>query len=149
LGSQVDEHTVDGTRPSATAERHHERRERAALAQEPCCETAPSPPDPTRGGAAPTEITYRGTADPLVPYDGGASTPPNNSSITVHFLGAVGTFQKFAQFDGCTGMPTASDCNGCQSYTQCTAGTEVTLCTVQGGGHAPVEWAMLKSHPMP
>ncbi len=100
-----------------------------------------------------TEIAYRGTSDPLVPYDGGASTPPNNPSITVHFLGAVGTFQKFAQLDGCTGMPTAADSNDCRSYTQCAAGTEVTLCTVQGGGHAPgnaqVEWAMLKSHPMP
>jgi poly(3-hydroxybutyrate) depolymerase len=42
-----------------------------------------------------TEIAYRGTSDPLVSYDGGASTPPNNSSITVHFLGAVGTFQTF------------------------------------------------------
>jgi polyhydroxybutyrate depolymerase len=111
-------------------------------AEEPCHPSRPI-----------TEIAYRGTSDPLVPYDGGASTPPNNSSITVHFLGAVGTFQKFAQFDGCTGMPTAADSNNCQHYTECAAGTEVTLCTVKGGGHAPgnaqVEWAMLKSHPMP
>ena len=42
-----------------------------------------------------TEITFRGTADPIVPYDGGASMPPNGLNVTIHFLGAVGTFQKW------------------------------------------------------
>jgi polyhydroxybutyrate depolymerase len=43
--------------------------------------------------------------------------------------------------------------NGCQTYTQCKAGTEVTLCTKQGGSHDPGDaklgWAMMKKHPMP
>jgi polyhydroxybutyrate depolymerase len=100
-----------------------------------------------------TEISFRGTADPLVPYDGGASMPPNGLNVTVHFLGAQGTFQKWSQLDGCTGSPSAPDSNGCSTYSQCKDGVEATLCTKQGGGHDPgnaqVAWAMLKAHPMP
>jgi polyhydroxybutyrate depolymerase len=100
-----------------------------------------------------TEISFRGTADPIVPYAGGASNPPNGLNVTIHFLGAVGTFQKWAQLDGCTGSPSAADSNGCQTYSQCSAGVEVTLCTTQGGGHVTgspqIGWAMLKKHPMP
>ncbi len=100
-----------------------------------------------------TEISFRGTADPIVPYDGGASMPPNGLNVTIHFLGAMGTFQKWAQLDGCTGSPTAPDSNNCTTYTQCKAGVEVTLCTSVGGGHVTgnpqIGWAMLKAHPMP
>jgi polyhydroxybutyrate depolymerase len=100
-----------------------------------------------------TEISFRGTADPVVPYAGGASMPPNGLNVTIHFLGAVGTFQRWAQIDQCTGSPSAADSNGCQTYSQCGQGAEVTLCTIQGGGHSPGSaqqgWAMLKKHPMP
>ncbi len=100
-----------------------------------------------------TEISFRGTADPLVNYDGGASMPPSGLQVTIHFLGAQGTFQKWAQLDGCTGSPSAPDSNGCSTYSQCKDGVEATLCTKQGGGHDPgnsqLGWAMLKSHPMP
>lgn len=100
-----------------------------------------------------TEITFRGTADPIVPYAGGASRPPNGLNVTIHFLGAVGTFQKWANLDGCTGSPSAADASGCQTYSQCQAGVEVTLCTAQGGGHVTgdpnIAWNMLKRHPMP
>jgi polyhydroxybutyrate depolymerase len=100
-----------------------------------------------------TEITFRGTADPIVPYAGGSSRPPNGLDVTIDFLGAVGTFQKWAGLDGCTGSPSATDANGCQTYSQCQAGVEVTLCTAQGGGHVTgdpnIGYAMLKKHPMP
>lgn len=100
-----------------------------------------------------TEISFRGTADPIVPYAGGASNPPNGLNVTIHFLGAQGTFQKWAQLDGCTGSPSAADSNGCSAYSQCKDGVEVTLCTTQGGGHVTgnpqIGWSMLKSHPMP
>ena len=100
-----------------------------------------------------TEISFRGTADPLVNYDGGASMPPSGLQVTIHFLGAQGTFQKWAQLDGCTGSPSAPDTNGCSTYSQCKDGVEATLCTKQGGGHEPgnaqIGWAMLKAHPMP
>jgi polyhydroxybutyrate depolymerase len=100
-----------------------------------------------------TEITFRGTADTIVPYAGGASNPPNGLNVTIHFLGAQGTFQKWAQLDGCVGSPSAADSNGCSTYSQCSGGVEVTLCTTQGGGHSPgdpnIAWPMLKKHPMP
>src|SRR5579872_2071345 len=100
-----------------------------------------------------TEISFRGTADPIVPYDGGASNPPNGLAVTIHFLGAQGTFQKWAQLDQCTGTPSVPDSNGCSTYSQCAAGVEATLCTKQGGGHdtgnPQIGWAMLKAHPMP
>jgi poly(3-hydroxybutyrate) depolymerase len=98
-----------------------------------------------------TVFSFRGTADNVVAYAGGASNPPNGLP-TIHFLGAVGTFQKWAMLDGCTGSPTMG-ADGCQTYSQCTAGVEVTLCTVDKGGHAPGNaqqgWAMMKKHPMP
>ncbi len=100
-----------------------------------------------------TEITFRGTADPIVPYAGGASNPPNGLAVTIHFLGAVGTFQKWAMLDQCTDMPSAADASGCQTYSQCAQGVQVTLCTTQGGSHVTgdpnIGWAMLKKHPMP
>jgi polyhydroxybutyrate depolymerase len=100
-----------------------------------------------------TEISFRGTADPIVPYAGGASMPPNGLNVTIHFLGAVATFQRWSQLDQCTGSPSAADSNGCQTYSQCAQGVEVTLCTAQGGGHAAgsaaVGWAMLERHSLP
>lgn len=100
-----------------------------------------------------TEITFRGTSDPIVPYAGGASRPPNGLNVTIHFLGAVGTFQKWAGLDGCTGSPSPVDVNGCQTYSQCQAGVEVTLCTTQGGGHVTgnptIGWNTLKRHTLP
>jgi polyhydroxybutyrate depolymerase len=100
-----------------------------------------------------SEISFRGTADPIVPYAGGASNPPNGLNVTIHFLGAVGTFQKWAGLDGCTGSPSATDSNGCQTYSQCQAGVEVTLCTTQGGSHttgsATIGWNTLKRFALP
>ena len=63
------------------------------------------------------EMTFRDTGDPIVPYTGGASSLVPGMPVT--FLGAVGTFQKWAQIDGCTGSPSAADANGCQFYATC------------------------------
>jgi polyhydroxybutyrate depolymerase len=99
-----------------------------------------------------TVISFRGTADPIVPYEGGASMPPNGLNVTIHFLGAEATFKKWSELNECTGMPMDTG-DGCQTYTQCKAGTEVTLCTTQGGSHDPGDakrgWEMMKKHPMP
>lgn len=95
-----------------------------------------------------TEISFRGTADPRVPYDGGASSLVPGMPIT--FLGAVGTFQAWSQIDGCTGAASAEDANGCARYAGCAAGAEVILCTKQGGGDDPgdpaVAWPVLMRH---
>lgn len=97
-------------------------------------------------------ILFRGTSDPLVTYAGGASMPPNGLNVTIHFQGAEGTFKTWSQLNGCTGTPTDSG-GGCKTYSQCKEGTEVTLCTKQGGSHEPGDavrgWETLKKHPMP
>jgi polyhydroxybutyrate depolymerase len=99
-----------------------------------------------------TVIFFRGTADNLVSYAGGPSMPPNGLNVTIHLLGAEGTFKKWSELNGCTGSPMDAG-GGCQTYTQCKEATEVTLCTTKGGGHDPGDanlgWTMLKKHPMP
>jgi polyhydroxybutyrate depolymerase len=108
------------------------------------------PCQPTRPLA---EISFRGTADTLVPYDGGTVQPPNGLNVTMTLLGAVGTLQRWAELDQCTGSPSAADSNGCQTYSNCAGGVEVTLCTTQGGGMAwgspAISWPVLQRHPMP
>jgi polyhydroxybutyrate depolymerase len=95
-----------------------------------------------------TVISFRGTADPLVPYDGGVSSVVSGMSIT--FLGAQATFKKWAEIDQCTDSPSAEDSNGCSSYSACPGGVEVVLCTKRGGGleagNASVAWPVLKRH---
>jgi len=93
-------------------------------------------------------IAFRGTADPRVPYAGGASSLVPNMPVT--FLGAQGSFAAWGRIDGCTGGPSAPDGNGCASYSGCQGGAEVTLCTKQGGGDDPgdpsVAWPVLARH---
>jgi polyhydroxybutyrate depolymerase len=98
-------------------------------------------------------ISFRGTSDNIVPYAGGASTPPTPYRLDpIHFLGALGTFEKWAEIDGCKGEPTSA-ANGCQTYSQCEGGAEVTLCTARGGGHvtgdAKTAWPLLKAKVLP
>jgi polyhydroxybutyrate depolymerase len=100
-----------------------------------------------------TVIAFRGTADPIVPYMGGASTPPTAYPLNpIHFRGAKATFKHWSELDGCTGEPEMG-MGGCETYKQCKDGVEVTLCTKQGGGHdtgdANVGWATLKRFSMP
>jgi polyhydroxybutyrate depolymerase len=97
-----------------------------------------------------TEISFRGTADTRVPYAGGPSSLVPAMPIT--FLGAQGTFAKWAQIDGCTGVASATDASGCSSYSGCADGVEVILCTKQGGpaepGDANIAWPVLKRQPL-
>ncbi len=97
-----------------------------------------------------TVISFRGTAVSRVPYAGGASSLVPGMPIT--FLGAVATFEKWAQIDGCTGSPSQEDSHGCSGYSGCLAGVEVILCTKQGGGEDPgdpsVAWPVLERHPL-
>jgi polyhydroxybutyrate depolymerase len=95
-----------------------------------------------------TEISFRGNGESRVPYAGGSSALVPSMPIT--FLGAVATFQKWAELDGCTGSPSQEDSHGCSTYPSCKNGVEVTLCTKQGGkedpGDATVAWPVLKRH---
>ena len=98
-----------------------------------------------------TVIEWRGKNDNVVPYAGGHSALV--SGMAIDFLGAVGTFQKWASLDGCTGSPGAADSNNCQTYSQCSSSVQVTLCTDNNGGHeaanASIVWPMLKKYTLP
>jgi polyhydroxybutyrate depolymerase len=97
-----------------------------------------------------TVISFRGTGDNLVPYDGGPSSFVPGMPVT--FLGAQATFQKWADLDQCAGSPSAPDANGCSTFASCGGGVEVVLCTDQGGqkqGNAAFAWPVLKRHPLP
>jgi len=94
-------------------------------------------------------ISFRGTAaDSRVPYEGGRSALVPGMPLT--FLGAEGTFEAWARINGCTGSASAPDADGCSAYTGCDDGTEVVLCTKQGGGEDPgdprIAWPLLKRH---
>jgi polyhydroxybutyrate depolymerase len=108
-------------------------------------------------GCAPSRpvsvISFRGTADTVVPYAGGPSSPPDRPNVVHDLLGAVGTFEKWAALNGCTGSPATTLKPGCSTYSRCNEGAEVTLCTVQDAGQeasdVPLAWSVLKQHPMP
>jgi polyhydroxybutyrate depolymerase len=95
-----------------------------------------------------TVISFRGRADTLVPYAGGPSSVVPGMPVT--FLGAQGTFQKWAEIDGCTGAPSAEDANGCSRYSGCQGGADVILCSKAGGaqeaGNASFAWPILRAH---
>ena len=95
-----------------------------------------------------TVISFRGTADSRVPYDGGPSSLVPGMPIT--FLGAQGTFEAWGRIDGCASAASPADGNGCASYSGCSGGVEVTLCTKQGGREDPgdpnIAWPVLKRH---
>ncbi len=100
-----------------------------------------------------TVIAFRGTADAIVPYDGGLHTSAPNGFRGNHtFEGAEDSFARWAEINGCTGQP-ADQGGGCQTHTECTDGVEVTLCTAVGGGHswpdADRAWETLSRFVMP
>jgi len=107
------------------------------------------------GGCQPprpiTVVSFRGNMDPFVPYDGGPSAVVPGMPVT--FLGALGTFQKWADIDKCTGSPSAPDANGCSTFASCAGNVEVVLCTDPAGGRAQsdaaIAWPILKRHPLP
>lgn len=76
-----------------------------------------------------SNIHFHGTADEVAPYGeaAGLSLRP-----------VPDMFRLWADFNGCTGEPENVfdiDDVRCEAFTQCEAGTEVVLCTVEGGGH--------------
>jgi len=95
-----------------------------------------------------TVISFRGDGESRVPYAGGASSLVPTMKIT--FLGAVATFEQWAQLDRCAGSASQEDNHGCSSYAGCQDAVEVTLCTKPGGhedpGDASVAWPVLKRH---
>jgi polyhydroxybutyrate depolymerase len=91
---------------------------------------APSRPVPV--------LYFHGTADPAAPYTGG-----NVKALVgddVHpYVSARETITGWAKRDRCQLEPQVTLRQGavtCESYPACAGDASVTLCTVQGGGHA-------------
>jgi polyhydroxybutyrate depolymerase len=78
---------------------------------------------------------FHGTADPVVPYDGGPALkllPP------VVFRSVPSTMDIWRSNDGCLGAPTTTYQNGtatCTRWSDCNGGADVELCTLVGEGH--------------
>jgi polyhydroxybutyrate depolymerase len=85
--------------------------------------------DPCQPSRPIAEISIRGLNDTLVAYEGG-----NTGSTGWYSPGAKGTLELWKNIDGCTGSPETT-IEHCESYTECKAGVEVTLCSLPGTGH--------------
>jgi polyhydroxybutyrate depolymerase len=97
-------------------------------------------------------ISFRNTGDMVVPYEGGAEPAPNLPGVTMNYLGAVATFESWAELNQCTGAPSVPDADGCSTYSDCADEVEVSLCTTEassGLGSAADGWAMLQRHSQP
>jgi polyhydroxybutyrate depolymerase len=89
-------------------------------------------------------LAFHGTADPLVPYEGGdMSGHPwrkgaEGTGAPTHFVGAEELTAQWAQINGCAPEPEAipplGDVRG-ERYTNCDQGADVILYTVKEGGH--------------
>lgn len=98
--------------------------------------------DRAPGRAVPV-MEVHGTADPLVPYDGGTPEAalwnllyPGTSRPT--FRSAADTIAFWRTRNGCDATSPQTYSSGdatCQTYGGCQGGAVVTLCTIAGGGH--------------
>jgi polyhydroxybutyrate depolymerase len=110
--------------------------------------------DPCTPSRPISELSVRGESDTLVAYEGG-----NTGSTGWYSPGAKGTLELWKNIDGCSGTPTSA-LEYCETYTECGAGVEVTLCSLPGVGHIlydnaldfdvpEVAWDMFVRQPMP
>ena len=79
-------------------------------------------------------ISFHGTADPIIPFDGGPS-PVGPAAV---FPSVPGWAQNWAQRNGCAAQPLASTVATDvvrTAYGNCTSGADVTLYAIGGGGH--------------
>lgn len=97
--------------------------------------------------------SYRGRTDPIVPYEGGESTPPTLTYDLdpIHFMGAQATFERWGEINNCS-EPPADIGNGCMAYSGCDGDAEVVLCS-DDSGHGTWDayraWDFLKNHQLP
>ena len=79
-------------------------------------------------------IVFHGTADPIVPYEGGLV---DNGRFT--FPAIPDWVAGLAQYNGCTATPAELPSIGSVSgirYENCTQDAEVIFYTITGGGHS-------------
>ena len=85
--------------------------------------------DPCKPARPISELSVRGLNDTLVAYEGG-----NTGSTGWYSPGAKGTLELWKTINGCMGAPSMT-LEHCETYTQCNAGVEVTLCSLPNTGH--------------
>jgi polyhydroxybutyrate depolymerase len=90
---------------------------------------------PACSEARPVAIAaFMGTADPIVPFDGGTVNCCGNPTIG----GAPDTMASWAEHDQCTASPdvtTPSSEVEIRRWTGCSTGSEITFFVIKGGGH--------------
>ena len=78
-------------------------------------------------------IHFHGTADPGWPYQGGGSCWTDTTRRPV-----METINKWIELNRCSPSPKITYNRGdttCKTYGPCARGAEITLCTIEGGGH--------------
>lgn len=79
-----------------------------------------------------------GTADPCVPYDGGPGGKCIRDSNLFETPGALAMIDTWRTLYACAEEPTVTFARGnatCLTYSPCLGIAQVSLCTVEGGGH--------------
>ena len=90
-------------------------------------------PDACRPARPVSVIEIHGTADPLVPYEGGSTA----GGATAPSPPTVAVAERWAELDRCP-SPAATRADGpvtTATWTGCADGTGVKLITIEGGGH--------------
>lgn len=83
-------------------------------------------------------LHFHGTKDSVVPYGGGNPLVNLNIPGTLDFRSVEETVRTFRNLNGCVGEPVIIYAKGdavCEQWANCQGGSEVTLCTIDGGGH--------------
>ncbi len=81
---------------------------------------------------------FHGTSDFVVPYKGGTPFLPSGIAGPVSFRSVASTMTFFRAQESCTSSGSNVFKSGdvsCESYGPCSGGSDITLCTIDGGGH--------------
>lgn len=91
-------------------------------------------------------MIVNGTADPLVPFEGGQVRVVSFGRSRGEIVSTAATIERFRRFNGCeqtpeiVNLPDSDPDDGTavsiETYSGCQAGTEVILVKIIGGGHA-------------
>jgi polyhydroxybutyrate depolymerase len=83
-------------------------------------------------------LDFHGTADPIVPYDGGVPILSIEIAGSLNFRSVSDTLAFWINANGCLGFPTTVFSNGdatCTDTGLCKGGADVVHCKIDQGGH--------------
>ena len=82
-------------------------------------------------------LDFHGTADPMVPYDGGTPLVPQ-LGVGLVFRSVSETLDHWRKLNGCSAFDTQFYQKGdatCIEWKDCAGGVQTALCSIDGGGH--------------